>query len=102
MATPQRPQTKSKFITVGSMLQGKENDAQGRPTYYIKLDSKAKITIDGVDVSGSTLQVSRPTDKFDRMLAAGKMEEAEYDQKTARFGESGDLKFIKFELSAKI
>lgn len=88
------------FKTVGVINQKKENDEQGRATYCLKLDKERKITVDGLQVQGLYLNVARPTDKLDKMLAKGKITEAEYEEKAARYDKDGDLNYVKFEITA--
>ena len=88
--------TKKNFIQLGAMLEKKEKDDQGRPNYYIKLDDKVEVKINGQKVTA--LNVQRPADKFNRMLAKGTITEAEYEEKIAQYEKDGKLGFVKFEL----
>lgn len=94
------PQGKKKFVNVGAMLQRKENDDQDRPTYWLKLDKEVEMTINGKKVTA--LNISRPTDKFERMLKAGKITAEEYENKIELYNEKGDYSFVKFEFTAAI
>ncbi len=87
------------YTTLGAMKTKKEKDENGNPQYYIQLDKKliGKLKLDGVPVT-EFIQVERPTAKFDRMLKAGKIAEAEYDEKTGAFAKDGKLEFVKFDL----
>lgn len=89
-----------KYTTIGSMNTKREKDEQGRVSYNIKLDSKVKLIVNGEEVTSGYLNVSRPTDKFERMLKAGALTEEEYDRKLADFDKGGKLEFIKFEITA--
>lgn len=91
---------KKQYLTVGAMLLGKEKDMNGKDSYYIKLADNVEITVNGVQFTGEFLKVQRPTDKFDFMLNAGKLDEAEHAAKVAEFDKGGKLSFIKFELVA--
>lgn len=93
---------RKRYLPVGAMILSKDADDKGRKSYYIKLSDKTKITIDGVDVSGKYINVQRPADKFDRMLASGKITQEEYDEKVNQFSEGGNLSFITFELTAAL
>lgn len=91
--------SKKKFNNIGSMKTKKEKDENGNPQYYIELDKNfiGRLTLDGKPF-GKYIDVQRPTTKFDRMLKAGTIDEAEYDQKTAEFAADGKLSFVKFDL----
>ena len=76
-----------KYPAIGSMIARKDKatgqeilDANGNQTYYIKVDSKADLRINGVKVTGY-LNVSRPRDKADRMLAKGSITAKEHAEK---------------------
>jgi hypothetical protein len=96
-----------KYYNLGSMKTKKEKDADGNVQYYIELDKElvGKLKIDGKPLAKSNdgkvyIQVERPTAKFDRMLASGKISDTEYNDKTERFSKDGDLSFVKFDLQA--
>ena len=76
-------------------------DENGKQTYYIKTDKNSKLTINGRPFSGY-LNVSRPRDKFDRMLKNGKITAKEHAEKIARFEKGGDLDYLTFEIGATI
>ena len=83
------------YSNVGIIAKGKEGGL------YIKVDKDLDIQINGKSVAGMYININKPTEKFDRMLAAGKITEEEYDEKTARFGAEGDLSWIRQELTIK-
>lgn len=88
------------FPQIGSMMQKKENDKQGRAAYYIKISDDVKVTVNGKEVK--FLNIQRPTDKYDYKVENGKMTGEEYDEAVARFQEGGDLSYIKFEITADL
>lgn len=101
---------KKTYHNLGSMKLKKDKDENGNLQYYVEIDQKIldKIRIDGKKIS-KFIQVERPTQKFDRMLAAGKIDEKEYEEKTAQFDSTidpqtkqprGKLSFVKFDLQA--
>lgn len=93
---------KNEYIKIGSMLLDSEKDEQGRPKYYIKLDEKVEITINGKKFNGTVFKVERPTDKYDRMAKAGKLERKEHQAKIDLYSEGGKADFVKFEIEAVI
>ncbi len=71
--------TNSKFNKMGAILEKKDGGV------YLKLDSEfdiSRLTLDGKPVR--SLQIEDPTAKFDRMVASGKMTEAEADEKASK------------------
>lgn len=97
-----------KYPQIGSMIAKKDRntdapilDENGKPTYYIKLDKQTKLTVNGKPVE-RFLNISRPRDKFDRMLAKGTITPSEHAEKIARFEKGGDLDYIQFEVSCII
>lgn len=91
---------KKQYVNIGAMLEKKETDKNGKATYYIKIDDKVEVKVNGQKVTA--LNISRPGDKFEFMLAKDKITEQEYEQKVARYEKDGDLNFVKFELSAAL
>jgi hypothetical protein len=91
---------KKNYVKVGGMLEKKEKDDQGRAAYYIKLDDKVTVTVNGQKVTA--LNIQRPTDMYDRLLASGKISEAEYEEKMSQFEKDGKLSFVKFEVTAAL
>ena len=91
---------KKQFVKVGAMLQKKELDKQGRAAYYLKVDENTDLRINGVKVTA--VNIERPTDKFERMVAAGKMTEEEFEQAVADFDKDGKKSFVKFEFQATL
>lgn len=92
---------KKTYFNLGSMKLRKDKDENGNPQYYVELDPKIvdKIRIDGKKIT-KYFQVERPTAKFDRMLASGKINEKEYEEKVAEYEKDGRLSFVKFDLQA--
>lgn len=97
-----------KYHNLGSMKVRRKKNESDPAEYYIEIDREmlSKISIEGKPIS-KFIQVERPTAKFDRMLAAGKMSEAEYDKRVADFDASidpetgnprGKSSFVKFDL----
>lgn len=88
------------YVDVGAMLQKKDQDDQGRPVYWLKFDDKVEVKVNGVKVKA--LNIQRPTDKYDRMLAKGTIDENEYEEKMARYEDKGDLSYVKFQFTATL
>jgi hypothetical protein len=84
------------------MVLDKEKDEQGRAKYYFKLDKDVKILVNGKELASTSFQIERPTDKYDRMVKAGKMSEKEHAEKLDLYGEDGKASFVKFEFTAKV
>jgi hypothetical protein len=93
---------KPEYIKIGSMLLDQEKDEQGRAKYYIKLDEKVEITINGKKFNGTAFKVERPTDKYDRMAKAGKLDPKEHKAKLDLYSDGGKANFVKFEIEAVI
>ncbi len=77
-------QQKGKYATVGSLifqsqfddegnrLEGEyKTDEKGRKLYALKLDKNTEVIINGVNMTGKTLYVSRPDTKLARLLDKG-------------------------------
>lgn len=97
-----------KYPNIGSMIAKRDQnsgdsilDKNGKQTYYIKLDKQTTLTVNGKPVTGY-LNISRPRDKFDRMLEKGTITAKEHAEKISRFEKGGDLDYIQFEVSAVI
>ena len=95
-----------KYHDIGSMIERRDKstgepvlDVNGKRQYYVKLNDKIELKIDGKRITGF-LNISRPRDKFDRMLQNGKITAAEHAQKISRFEKDGDLTYINFEVTA--
>jgi hypothetical protein len=93
---------KSNYVKLGAMVLDKEKDSEGRPKYYFKLDKDVKILVNGKELASNSFQIERPTDKYDRMVAAGKISEKEHAEKIAMYDEDGKAAFVKFEFTAKV
>jgi hypothetical protein len=91
---------KKTYLNIGAVLRKKEKDADGNPTYWLKLDEKADVVVNGVKVTA--LNIQRPTEKYDRMLKSGKITAEEYEQKTSRYFDPDDLEYVTFEVVAAI
>ena len=96
-----------KYLNIGTMVEKRDRqtgkpilDKNGKKTYYIKRDSKSKIVINGVEVTGQYINVSRPTDKLDRLLEKGQITPKEHAEKVAEFEKGGDKDYIQFEFTA--
>jgi flagellar basal body rod protein FlgF len=91
----------AKYATLGSMNIKKDLDTKNRKAYCIKIPKDTIITVNGRKVEGDYINVERPTDKFDRMLAKGSITQAEYEKKCADYDAQGKLSFVQFEITAK-
>ena len=92
---------KERFVALGSIMVKKEKDSKGRNSYYMKLDDAVKITINGRPYNNKYIQVSRPTDKYDRMFEKGTITEDTYEEKVSAFDKDGRLSYVSLELSAE-
>lgn len=93
----------SKFDDEGNRLDGEyKTDEKGRKLYALKLDKKTKVIINGVDMSGKTLYVSRPETKFRRLLEKGIIDEAEFEKKMEEHSPGGRLEFVQMEITADL
>lgn len=100
MSNDNKRKVNPKYHPVGAFLEKQEKGEDGRPQYYIKLDSSVEVKINGKKVSA--LNIQRPTDKFEKMLAKGVITEEQYEEKMADFEKDGKLSFVKFELTANL
>jgi len=96
------------FPQIGSVIERRnketgepERDENGNKTYYLKIDKDVQLTVNGKKVEGY-LQVSRPRDKYDRMLAKEAITPDEHKIKVADFEPGGERSYITFELSADL
>lgn len=93
----------SQFDEEGNRLEGEyKTDEKGRKLYTLKLDKKTKVIINGVDMTGKTLYVSRPETKLSRLLEKGVIDEAEYSKKLAEYSPGGRLEFVQMEVVADL
>ena len=113
-----KKQMANKYPEIGAMIQKKDKDTgaavldhNGKATYYVKVGKKTKITVESeingtvvkkVLKGGDFINISRPRDKYDRMLQNGNITPAEHAEKIARFEKGGDLDYIQFELTATV
>lgn len=86
----------SGYVQLGAILKSKEG------SLYIKFDQNAEVIINGVNVSGGTASLEKPTEKFGRMVAAGKMTEDEAEERIAAYSEGGKLEYVRQEISVKL
>jgi hypothetical protein len=87
---------KKKYVNVGILCKRKDGG------FYIKVDKDSGLSIGGQDFSGQYINVSKPTEKYDRMLKAGKITEDEYNEKIDRYSQGGDLEWIRQELTVAL
>jgi flagellar basal body rod protein FlgF len=93
----------SAFDEEGNRLIGEyKTDEKGRKLYALKLDKNTKITVNGVDMTGKTLYVSRPDTKLTRLLDKGVIDQNEYESKLADFSAGGRLEFVQMEITADL
>jgi hypothetical protein len=93
----------SQFDEEGNRIEGEyKTDDKGRKLYVLKLDKNTKITINGVDMTGKTLYVSRPETKLTRLLDRGVIDQEEFEKKVADFSPGGRLEFVQMEITADL
>lgn len=93
----------SQFDDEGNRIEGEyKTDDKGRKLYALKLDKKTKVVINGVDMSGKTLYVSRPEVKYRRLLEKGIIDEQEFAQKMEEHAPGGRLEFVQMEITADL
>jgi flagellar basal body rod protein FlgF len=97
-----------KYPQIGAMIAKRDKetnkpilDKNGKQAYTIKVDKNVQLTVNGTPFTGY-LNVSRPRDKFDRMLEKGSITPQEHAEKIKRYEKGGDLDYIQFELSCAI
>lgn len=87
----------------GNRIDGEfKTDEKGRKLYALKLDKKTKVVINGVDMTGKTLYVSRPEAKLNRLLEKGVIDKKEHSQKIADYSPGGRLEFVQLEIVADL
>lgn len=86
-----------RYVKLGSILKAKSDGS-----LYIKFNDDVNIEVEGVSVAGLTASLEQPHVKFERMLAAGKIDEEEAENKISRYQPGGDLEFIRQEITVKI
>jgi hypothetical protein len=70
---------KNKYHKLGAILEKKDGGV------YLKFDTE--FNLEGLTLNGApvtSIQIEDPTAKFDRMVASGKISEAEADEKAAK------------------
>jgi hypothetical protein len=93
----------SQFDDEGNRLEGEyKTDEKGRKLYALKLDRNTEVIINGVDMSGKTLYVSRLDTKLSRLLDRGVIDQKEFDKKVADYGSGGRLEFVQMEIVADL
>jgi hypothetical protein len=83
--------TNSKYQKVGAILEKKDGGV------YLKFDTEFQLeglTFNGLPVKA--IEIEDPTAKFDRMVASGKMTEADADEKAAKVPS-----FVLFEVQLR-
>lgn len=93
---PKNNNSKGGFAKVGAILRSKEG------SLYIKFDKDTNIEINGVRVSGLSANLEKPSVKFERMLAAGKISEEEAAEEIAKYEEGGEKSYVRQEISVKL
>jgi hypothetical protein len=88
------------FPRIGAMMQKKELGPDGRPQYWLKINDDVEVTVNGKKVTA--LNIERPTDKFERMIASDKITPEEYEERVAKYEGDGEFNYIKFEFSASL
>lgn len=99
---------KKTYLNLGTIVEKRDKktgelilDENGNKTYYLKVDKKSKVVINGVQI-GDYINVNRPRDKYDRMLASGKITPQEHAIKVAQYEEGGEFDYAKFELNTSV
>lgn len=93
----------SQFDEEGNRIEGEyKTDDKGRKLYALKLDKKTQVIINGVDMSGKTLYVSRPEYKYKRLLEKGIIDESEFQKKLEEHSPGGRLEFVQMEITADL
>lgn len=93
----------SQFDEEGNRIEGEyKTDDKGRKLYALKLDKKTQVIINGVDMSGKTLYVSRPEYKYRRLLEKGVIDEQEFQKKLEEHAPGGRLEFVQMEITADL
>lgn len=93
----------SQFDEEGNRLEGEfKTDEKGRKLYVLKLDKNTEVLINGVNMSGKTLYVSRPDTKLTRLLDRGIIDKNEFEKKVADFSPGGRLEFVQMEITADL
>lgn len=93
----------SEYDDEGNRLDGEyKHDADGRKVYRIRLNKNTKVVIDGVDMTGKTLYVDHPLNKYKRMLEKGTITKKEFEKREQQFSNGGELEYVRFEISAKV
>lgn len=86
---------KKQYVQLGAMMQRKDPDANGEKQYYIKLDDKISLNINGKPFKGQYLNIEKPQAKQKRFLDMGLIDENTFEERLEKIPE-----FVKFELTA--
>jgi hypothetical protein len=93
----------SAFDEEGNRLEGEyKTDDKGRKLYALKLDKMTEIIINGVDMTGKTLYVSRPDTKLNRLLEKGVIDEKKFKEELKSYEAGGKRAFIQMEVTADL
>jgi len=87
---------KKTFVNLGAMIRSKEADEYGQDKYYIKLDDKVEIFVNGKKVD-KYFNVERPETKFQRMYAKEVITVDEMEEKINKIPE-----YVAFELNVAL
>lgn len=86
----------------GNQLPGQyKTDAEGKKIYKFKLDKNVQITINGKDVTGQTLYVDRPINKYRRMANKNRITPEKLEEMEKALAPGGKLEFVQLEVTAK-
>jgi flagellar basal body rod protein FlgF len=93
---PQQKSNKEAYPKLGQILRSKDGGL------YIQLNDRVTVTVNGVDVTGRTASLEKPSAKFERMLASGVMSEEEAQEKIDDYEDGGRLDFVRQEITIKL
>jgi hypothetical protein len=93
----------SQFDEEGNRLEGEyKTDEKGRKLYALKLDKNTEVTINGVNMTGKVLYVSRPDTKLERLLEKGVIDEKKYKEELKSYEAGGKRAFVQMEITADL
>lgn len=93
----------SQFDEEGNRLEGEyKTDEKGRKLYALKLDKQTEVIINGVNMTGKTLYVSRPDTKLERLLDKGVIDESKFKEELKSYEAGGKRAFIQMEITADL
>lgn len=94
---PNSNKSNATYPKLGAILRNKEGGL------YIKFSDDVEITVNGVNVSGKKASLEKPSVKYERMVAAGKMTPEEASRKISEYeDENGSKNFVRQEISIKL